>query len=235
MALTEVTSNSTISKTSNLWIRTTRIHIWTVSVFIPYSQLSVLSYVCVCVCVFMCRFWYSYLRWRNCMGQTGTKNICFLSLLLYVQNLYIQHTTSVQCRIVPRMDAKAMWWRQTKARVTSAPKIMSSTPRLPSPIASICCWNVVQATDPPWRYSSFTVLLLFCLETHKICIIQATMWDGPVTQLLGMSAKDFNDLSQVKFKDLAGSILDVQMVVKMYIANKHTSFPTFTIKEASFA
>ena len=61
------------------------------------------------------------------------------------------------------------------------------------------------------------------------------MWDGPATQLLGMSAKDFNDLSQVKFKDLAGNILDVQMVVKMYIANKHTSFPTFTIKEASFA
>ena len=61
------------------------------------------------------------------------------------------------------------------------------------------------------------------------------MWDGPATQLLGVSVKDFNDLSQVNFKNLPGSILDVQMVVKMYIANKHTSFPTFTIKEASFA
>ena len=50
MALIEVTSNSTISKTSNLWTPTTRIPIWTVSVFIPCSQLSVLSYVCVCVC-----------------------------------------------------------------------------------------------------------------------------------------------------------------------------------------
>ena len=61
------------------------------------------------------------------------------------------------------------------------------------------------------------------------------MWDSSATQLLGMSAQDFNDLTQTKFKDLAGSILDEQMIVKMYIANKHTSFPTFTIKEALLA
>jgi len=61
------------------------------------------------------------------------------------------------------------------------------------------------------------------------------MWDDVATGLLGMSAKDFNDLSAARFKVAGKAILDRKMRVKMYIANKISSFPTFTIKEVTFA
>ena len=62
------------------------------------------------------------------------------------------------------------------------------------------------------------------------------MWDDVATQLMGMSAAAFNDLSQSKFKEVASMILDKPMNVKMYVYNRIHSFefPAFTIKEASF-
>ena len=58
------------------------------------------------------------------------------------------------------------------------------------------------------------------------------MWDAAATALLGMPAAEFNNLSQSKWKSAALFILDKPMSVKMYIANKPSLFPCFTIKEA---
>ena len=58
------------------------------------------------------------------------------------------------------------------------------------------------------------------------------MWDAAATALLGMNAAEFNNLSQSRWKSAALFILDKPMSVKMYIANKTTMFPSFTIKEA---